>query len=193
MKKLELLKSLAQKYGFAEDLSTVLEGVTTGEMNQNEAKEKIRLLLQKADLNISDKQKIESMSGLKKPLIIGNGDVLSIQQGLDLASQYQLDGVMIGRGVFANPWIFGELENTFAARSKQEKIALLLYHLDVWEQEYTNPEYPANSRFPYLKDYAHLKRFFKIYIKDFAHAPEMRQSLMNTQTIEQAKAVLEAE
>jgi tRNA-dihydrouridine synthase len=38
--------------------------------------------------------------------LVGNGDVESRQQGMDLAAQYQIDGIMIGRGIFHEPFVF---------------------------------------------------------------------------------------
>jgi len=39
---------------------------------------------------------------------IGNGDVLNIADGIKKAREYRLDGIMIGRGIFQNPWIFNK-------------------------------------------------------------------------------------
>ena len=39
-------------------------------------------------------------------LIVGNGDVESRQQGLELAKEHRLDGIMIGRGIFHDPFVF---------------------------------------------------------------------------------------
>ena len=39
-------------------------------------------------------------------LLIGNGDVESIEEGKRLALETGCDGIMIGRAVFGNPWLF---------------------------------------------------------------------------------------
>ena len=41
-------------------------------------------------------------------LLVGNGDVESKSQGKELAKRYSLDGIMIGRGVFNDPYIFNK-------------------------------------------------------------------------------------
>lgn len=39
-------------------------------------------------------------------VLIGNGDVISLKQGRELARESGFDGIMIGRGIFGNPWLF---------------------------------------------------------------------------------------
>ncbi|WP_440374563.1 tRNA-dihydrouridine synthase, partial [Neisseria sp. P0014.S004] len=39
-------------------------------------------------------------------LITNNGDILDRKMGLELAEKYGIDGVMIGRGIFKNPFAF---------------------------------------------------------------------------------------
>jgi tRNA-dihydrouridine synthase len=65
-------------------------------------------------------------------VVVGNGDVESRQEGEDKAREFGVDGVMIGRGVFKNPWVFGKKPVT--SYQKQEKIALLHEHLDLFER-----------------------------------------------------------
>jgi len=44
----------------------------------------------------------------KRTLIIGNGDVKSRAEGLQRVKETGVDGIMVGRGAFGNPWIFRE-------------------------------------------------------------------------------------
>lgn len=46
-----------------------------------------------------------------KTPIIGNGDVKSYAEVVEKQKKYGVDGVMIGRGIFANPWIFNKVRN----------------------------------------------------------------------------------
>ncbi len=98
--------------------------------------------------------------------IIGNGDIMSYQEGLDKAKEHNLDGIMIGRGVFQNPWIFNP-EIDPASKTPEERISLLQKHIrnfvELWGQS---------------KNFDVMKRFIKIYIKDFDGAKELRDELM---------------
>lgn len=111
-------------------------------------------------------------------LIVGNGDVRDREHGLELIKQTGVDGAMIGRGVFHNPFCF---EETPKNHSKEELLDLLVFHLDLYEKTWSK-----NAR----KPFAPLKRFFKIYIRDFEGASELRAKLMETNDIAQVRAIL---
>lgn len=110
-------------------------------------------------------------------LIIGNGDVQSHKEGLNRLSETGADGIMIGRGVFNNVFCF---EQELNEHSQQEYFDLLNYHLDLWEQTWEKGS----------TNYHGLKRFFKIYVKGFPGASELREQLMNTDSAEEAHEVL---
>lgn len=109
-------------------------------------------------------------------LIIGNGDVADRAEGLRRIAETGADGIMIGRGVFANVFCF---EHEPREHQPDELFALLNQHLDLWEYTWKGE---AN--------YHALKRFFKIYIKGFAGASELREQLMNTSTLSEARQIL---
>lgn len=111
-------------------------------------------------------------------LIIGNGDVADRTEGLRRIAETGSDGIMIGRGVFANVFCF---EHEPREHSREEFFDLLNYHLDLWEKTWKGePNYHA------------LKRFFKIYVKGFAGASELREKLMNTASLEEARDAVDA-
>ena len=116
-------------------------------------------------------------------LLIGNGDVSDREHGLKLIAETGIDGVMIGRGVFHNPYCF---EKKIADHTKEELLDLLKYHLELFEQ--------ANIKLQSLgvqqKPYQTLKRFYKIYIRNFPGSQELRNQLMETHTIDEARLVL---
>jgi len=108
--------------------------------------------------------------------ILGNGDVSSHVEAVNLTEKYSLDGVMIGRGVFHNPWIFNP-EIDFDKITVQQKINLLQKHLQLWHAEW---KIENSNPIEYSKNYSELKRFFKIYIQGFENAASLRQKLMTT-------------
>lgn len=99
--------------------------------------------------------------------IIGNGDVMTYQEGLDKAKQYNLDGIMVGRGIFSNPWFFDPAVDP-ANKTKGERIALALKHIELFEELWEKD-----------KNFNVLKKFFKIYISGWEGAKELRTKLMD--------------
>jgi tRNA-dihydrouridine synthase len=100
--------------------------------------------------------------------IIGNGDVLSRQQGEELAGKYQLDGIMIGRGIFQDPYVFAT-QSSWPEKSKSEKLALYKQHVELFAATWQNHERKIYS----------LNKFCKIYVNEFAGAKELRDQLMH--------------
>lgn len=102
-------------------------------------------------------------------VIIGNGDVKSYSQVLEKNKLFGVDGVMIGRGIFHDPWVFDKkLQAT--EHSPKECLELLLRHARLFDQTWGK-----------TKNFAIMKKFFKIYIKGFSGANELRQQLMDCQ------------
>ena len=106
-------------------------------------------------------------------LIVGNGDVENYQQAKEKAKEYRVDGVMIGRGIFTNPWAF---EKEAKEHTKEEYLSLLLKHTKLfkatWEEK---------------KNFAIMKKFFKIYVRNFDGAGELRKKLMECENYTQVK------
>ena len=105
-----------------------------------------------------------------KTKLIINGDIKSAAEAPKYVA-LGADGIMIGRGVFANPFCF---EKTPREHSRAELLDLMNYHLDLYEKYKLAPYDP-------------LKRFFKIYINNFPGASDIREALMHTKTIAEAR------
>ena len=67
-------------------------------------------------------------------LLIGNGDVESRPHGMKLIAETGIDGIMMGRGVFTNVFAFEQEEKQ---HTQAELIAMLNYHLDLFEEHHT--------------------------------------------------------
>ena len=109
--------------------------------------------------------------------IIGNGDVDSYEDGLQKVAQYGVDGVMVGRGIFRNPWFFNPDK---AEQSVEEKLALLKEHTRVFVETWG-----SEKNFPILR------RFFKIYTNGFKGAASLRNVLMTTANAEEVYRAIE--
>ncbi|KPB06213.1 tRNA dihydrouridine synthase [Bacillus sp. CHD6a] len=111
-------------------------------------------------------------------LLTINGDIPDRQVGQELAEKYGIDGVMIGRGIFKNPFAF---EKEPKEHSSKEYLDLLRLQLDL--QDHYAEIVPRSI--------SKLHRFFKIYVKGFRGAGELRNQLMNTKSTDEVRALLD--
>jgi nifR3 family TIM-barrel protein len=105
--------------------------------------------------------------------VIGNGDILSYSDGLELMTETGCDGVMIGRGALGNPWVFckaGRPNNQDAIRRCARQ------HLELMEQFL-----PVEKILGYVKN--HISRYFK----GAPGSSKMRQKIFSCGTIKELK------
>lgn len=109
------------------------------------------------------KRVVEIRNEMKvKTKIIGNGDVESLEQGKKLAKETDCDGIMVGRGIFGNPWLFsGKIP------SIKQKLKVLVEHTKLFEKLLKGH-----------KSFAVMKKHFKAYVNGFEGAKELRVKLM---------------
>jgi tRNA-dihydrouridine synthase len=124
---------------------------------------------------------IASLRNSKKvnTLIVGNGDVLSRQHGAELAKQYGLDGIMIGRGIFHDPFVFA-VDSPWPSYTKEQRIALYRRHIELFAETWQNNERPVHT----------LNRFCKVYISDFEEAKDLREQLMAANSTDELLTLL---
>lgn len=108
-----------------------------------------------------------------------NGDIPDRQTGLELAEKYGVDGIMIGRGIFKNPFAF---EKEPREHTSEELLGLLRLQLDLQDQ--------YSEMIP--RSIVGLHRFFKIYVKGFSGASDLRVKLMQTKSTDEVRAILAA-
>ena len=108
----------------------------------------------------------------KKIVLIVNGDIQNLEQGRQLAkdsglpAQAGFDGIMIGRGIFGNPWIFDSKRKS--PPTIGEKLKVLIEHTKLYEKLLPH------------RNFANMKKHFKAYISGFEGAKELRIELMKT-------------
>lgn len=113
-----------------------------------------------------------------RTLLIGNGDVKDRAHGVELVKQTGIDGIMIGRGIFHDPWAFAIATQE---HSIEERFKLLRTQLDLYDQ------YSGLTKRPFDT----LKRFFKIYVRDFPAAAELRDKLMHTKSTVEVRELID--
>src|SRR5699024_8685445 len=112
-------------------------------------------------------------------LLTINGDIPNRQVGIELVEKYGVDGVMIGRGVFTNPFAF---EVEAKDHSPKELLDLSRLHLDLFDENQRIENRPFKS----------LRRFFKIYVRGIKGAADLRHRLMETDSTDEVRAMLDA-
>ncbi|MFI3132261.1 tRNA dihydrouridine synthase [Mammaliicoccus sciuri] len=111
-------------------------------------------------------------------LLTINGDIPDRKTGLELAEKYGIDGVMIGRGIFNNPFAF---EKEPREHTSKELLDLLRLHLTLFDKYATSE----------TRQFKSLRRFFKIYVRSMRGASELRHQLMSTETTDDVRALLD--
>ena len=110
----------------------------------------------------------------KNVLILGNGDILDLKDGEQKIKESGCDGVMLGRAIFGNPWLF-----TGKQPSIKEKLQVMVEHTKLFEKMLGGH-----------KNFAIMKKHYKAYCNGFDGAKELRMKLMETENAEQVEEIV---
>lgn len=111
-------------------------------------------------------------------IIVGNGDITSLEEIDEKYKEYGCEGYMIGRGIFANPWVFNR-SVAMHEKTVQERVDLYLQHIEEFEKTWKGKH-----------NFALLKKFAKTYISNFPDSSSFREKLMLSKNIEELKQTL---
>ncbi|NVN97010.1 tRNA-dihydrouridine synthase [Candidatus Nomurabacteria bacterium] len=125
--------------------------------------------------HVKEVVEIRNKMGVKTK-IIGNGDVRSLEHGRELAKETGCDGVMIGRAVFGNPWIFSRGGKILTVKNK---LKVMLEHTKLYEKLLGK-----------VKNFAVMKKHFKAYVNGFDGAKELRVKLMETHSYKEVEKIV---
>jgi nifR3 family TIM-barrel protein len=117
----------------------------------------------------------------EQTLIIGNGDVTSRADAKEKAALYGVDGVMLGRAIFGNPWLFSEIVSRDSL-SQSERLRTLLYHAELFD-----------AILGASKPFHLMRKHFGSYVAGFRDAKNLREKLMRTETLEDVRSIVESE
>lgn len=116
-----------------------------------------------------------------------NGNIRDYAHAMELKQQYPgIDGFMIGRGVFANPYCF---DHSSHQPTLDELITLFRYHLDEYDKY---RQIMPDERPEVVRNFDSLKHFFKIYIKGFDGAADLRAKLYACTSTDEIRQILDA-
>ena len=131
----------------------------------------------KADLEIIKKVK----EAVKIP-VIGNGDIVDEQTALEMFEKTGVDGIMIGRGTFGNPWIFKKISHFLQTGEKlpetplEERLQILEKHINL--EIKSKPEIVAIRE---------LRKPISWYTKGLKDSSEFRDKINKIEKIEELK------
>lgn len=108
-------------------------------------------------------------------LIFGNGDVIDIDDAKKKAMETGADGIMLGRAIFGNPWLF----SNFSQPEVEERLKVMVEHTKLFQELLGD-----------IKSFAVMKKHYKAYVFGFDGAVELRAKLMNTTTAEEVEQIV---
>ena len=109
-------------------------------------------------------------------LILGNGDINDYQEALRKIEQYGVDGVLIGRTAFGNPWIFNE---NISLHPTEERLKVMVEQAKYFSQVLKN------------KPFINMRKNFGWYCRGFTGAPQLRESLMEAVRIDEVELIVD--
>ena len=110
-----------------------------------------------------------------KTLVFGNGDALDLADAKKKCAETGCDGVMLGRAIFGNPWLFSGKVPTV-----KEKLEVMIEHTKLFEVMLGG-----------IKNFAIMKKHYKAYVNGFDGAKELRMKLMGAENADEVKSIVD--
>jgi len=114
-----------------------------------------------------------------KTLVIGNGDVKDLDEAKDRVKETGVDGVMIGRGIYGNPWLFNKKIDREDV-PLPERLRVMVEHTRLFESLHGDK-----------KNFAIMKKHYKAYATGFDGAKELRMNLMEAKNATEVGEIVE--
>ncbi|MFM7088310.1 MAG: tRNA dihydrouridine synthase [Candidatus Paceibacterota bacterium] len=129
-------------------------------------------------------------------ILIGNGDTVDINDARKKCEETGCDGVMLGRAIFGNPWLFSQLGNSKFSQvpgspsarpdhskilipSLTEKLTVMVEHTKLFEQKLGK-----------VKNFAIMKKHYKAYVNGFDGAKDLRMQLMEAEDASEVEKIV---
>jgi tRNA-dihydrouridine synthase len=138
-----------------------------------------------------------------KPLLLGNGDIQSLEQAHEYCVKYNIDGVLIGRAFLGRPWLLTPGLPKQAVTARQPQPEKTLQTAQAAGTETTNGDELALEKiFAIILEHSKLqedfdsKNFFRVrkhlawYCKGFRGASELRSSLVLSSNFAEVENIL---
>jgi tRNA-dihydrouridine synthase len=173
--------SVKTRIGFREFNSSWLETILNNKLNMLSVHLRTVKEMSKVPAHWELMTQIREMRDKLSPdtLLVGNGDVMSREEALEKARDHKIDGVMVGRGVFNDPFVFAE-KSPWQEMTRDKKLEIYKNHVDLFIDTWQNNERPVVT----------LNKFCKIYVSGFDGARELREKLMHCKSIDELREKL---
>lgn len=134
----------------------------------------------------------------QRPLIFGNGDVTDLKDAYEKVAQTGADGIMLGRAIFGNPWLFSN-ENREAQRPFSP-----FWHAESSDHEPISAEEISrrlrmgvehSKLFEHMlphKSFQIMKKHFKAYCTGWHGAKQLRIKLMEAKDVKEIEEIVES-
>ncbi|WGW14021.1 tRNA dihydrouridine synthase DusB [Saxibacter everestensis] len=134
-----------------------------------------------------------SISRLKDSLgdtvpVLGNGDIFSAEDALDMMAQTGCDGVVVGRGCQGRPWLFGDLAAAFRGDPTRIRPGLV----DVAATVYRHGELLAEHFADENRGMRDLRKHMAWYFKGYAVGGDARRALAMVSSLAELRERLDA-
>lgn len=120
---------------------------------------------------------IDSSGKKSETLIFGNGDVLDLKDAESKAKETGCDGVMLGRAIFGNPWLFNK-EISRDDVSIPDRLKVMVEHTKLFEELLPH------------KSFAIMKKHYKAYVNGWVGSKELRMKLMEAQNSREVEEIV---
>ncbi len=122
---------------------------------------------------------VEAMKVYDLP-VLGNGDIWSAQDALNMVKQTQVAGVVIGRGCLGRPWLFGQLAAAFKGEPIPKDPNLL--HITKIMQRHAELLCELYGDYKGIRD---IRKHIAWYLKGFSAGGELRTKLALVESLEE--------
>jgi nifR3 family TIM-barrel protein len=118
-------------------------------------------------------------------IILGNGDVENLATARTKVAESGADGVMFGRAIFGNPWLFKNSNqksnpDSLASIPISERLRVMVEHTLLFEKMLGD-----------IKSFAIMKKHYKAYVNGWDRAKELRMKLMEAQSAQEVAHIVE--
>lgn len=172
--------SVKTRLGFNDIDYTWHEALLKQNLNMLTIHARTRKEMSKVDARWGDLRPIIELRDKLSPTtkIVGNGDVLNRADGIEKALLYGVDGIMIGRGVFQDPYCFAE-NSEWAEFAPDKKVGLYIKHITLHQKTYQGS-----------RKFEPLKKFSKVYLHSFDGASDLRAKVVRSHSVDEMLEIL---